>query len=59
VLTVSVIASSFIDQPDVDLELNMQGVRGFSRLGLNNQKFQFIMSDCIEEISALRSALGT
>jgi len=59
VLTVSVIASSFIDDPDVDFELNMQGVRAFHRLGLNNEKFRFIMSDCVEEISALRSALGT
>ncbi|MES1195756.1 MAG: HDOD domain-containing protein [Steroidobacter sp.] len=59
VLTVSVIASSFIDVPDVDFELNMQGVRGFQRLGLNNDKFRFIMSDCVEEISALRNALGT
>ncbi len=59
VLTVSILASSFIDDKDVDLELNMQGVRGFSRLGLNNDKFRFIMSDCVEEISALRSALGT
>ncbi|MES1196923.1 MAG: hypothetical protein ABUL58_08260, partial [Steroidobacter sp.] len=59
VLTVAVIASAFIDQPDVDMELNMQGVHGFARLGLNNKKFQFIMSDCIEEISQLRSALGS
>jgi HD-like signal output (HDOD) protein len=59
VLTVSVLASTFIDDPDVDLELNMQGVRGFSRLGLDNQKFRVIMRDCIEEISALRNALGT
>jgi len=59
VIIVSVLAATFIDDPDVDLELNMQGVRGFSRLGLNNEKFRVIMRDCIEEISALRSALGT
>ena len=59
VLTVSIVASSYIDDKDVDIELNMQGIRGFSRLGLNNDKFRFIMSDCVEEISALRSALGT
>jgi len=59
VLTVSVLASSFFDDPDVDLELNMQGVHGFLRLGLNNEKFTVIMRDCIEEISALRNALGT
>ena len=59
VLTVAVLASTFIDDPDVDLELNMQGVRAFTRLGLNNEKFRHIMHDCVEEISALRSALGT
>ncbi|MES1190564.1 MAG: HDOD domain-containing protein [Steroidobacter sp.] len=59
VLTVAVLASTFIDDPEVDLELNMQGVRAFSRLGLNNEKFRHIMRDCIEEISALRSALGS
>lgn len=59
VLTVSVIASSFVEDPDVDFELNMQGVRGFQRLGLDNEKFGHIMRDCIEEISALRSALGS
>jgi len=59
ILTVSVLASSFIEDPDVDLELNMQGVRGFMRLGLNNEKFRVIMRECVEEIAALRSALGT
>ena len=59
VLTVSVIGASFIEDPDVDFELNMQGVRGFLRLGLDNEKFGHIMRDCIEEISALRNALGT
>lgn len=58
VLTVAVIAASFFGQADVDLELNMQGVRAFSRLGLDNTKFTQIMSECVEEISALRSALG-
>jgi len=59
VLTVSILASTYIEDTEVDLELNMQGVRGFSRLGLDNTKFRFIMSDCIEEMTALRSALGT
>lgn len=59
VLTVAVLASTFLDDPEVDLELNMQGVRAFSRLGLNNENFRTIMRDCVEEISALRSALGS
>jgi HD-like signal output (HDOD) protein len=59
VLTVSVLASSYIGQDDVDLELNMQGVRAFTRLGLDNAKFAHILRDCVDEIAAMRSALGT
>lgn len=58
VLTVAVLASTFEDGSDVDLELNMQGVHSFARLGLDNAKFTHIMRDCAEEISALRAALG-
>ena len=57
VLTVAVMMSSFVGH-DADLELNMQGVKGYSRLGLNNEKCAQIMHDCAEEISALRTALG-
>jgi HD-like signal output (HDOD) protein len=57
VLSVSVMMASFFGQ-DVDMELNMQGVRAFSRLELDNAKCKFIMSDCQEEIAALRMALG-
>jgi HD-like signal output (HDOD) protein len=59
VLTVSVLASAFVDQTEVDIELNMQGVKAFSRLGLSNEKFSLIMRECVEEIAQLRSALGT
>jgi HD-like signal output (HDOD) protein len=57
VLTVSTMLAAFIGK-EANLELNMQGVRAFSRLGLDNGKCTFIMEDCAEEISALRSALG-
>lgn len=57
VLSVAVMMSGFIGQ-DADLELNMQGVRGFTRLGLDNAKCSVIMRDGAEEISALRAALG-
>ncbi|HKR35472.1 MAG TPA: HDOD domain-containing protein [Steroidobacteraceae bacterium] len=57
VLTVAVMAAGFMGQ-EVDFELNMQGVKAFSRLGLDNAKCAHIMQSCGEEISALRSALG-
>ena len=58
VLTVAVLAASYVGEAGADLELNMQGVRAFGRLGMDNQKFSQIMTECVEEISALRSALG-
>ena len=57
VLTVSTMLAAFTGK-EANLELNMQGVRAFSRLGLDNGKCIFIMDDCAEEIAALRSALG-
>lgn len=57
VLTVAVMMSSFMGH-EADLELNMQGVKAFGRLDLNNEKCTHIMSDCAEEISLLRTALG-
>ena len=57
VLTVAVMMSSFMGQ-EADLELNMQGVRAFWRLHLDNEKSVHIMRDCADEISALRTALG-
>ena len=57
VLTVAAMSAGFVGQ-EVDFELNMQGVRAFRRLGLDNAKCEHIMRNCTEEISALRSALG-
>jgi HD-like signal output (HDOD) protein len=57
VLTVATMLSAFLGK-EADLELNMQGVRAFVRLGLDNSKCIFIMEDCAEEIAALRTALG-
>jgi|HigsolmetaAR201D_1030396.scaffolds.fasta_scaffold01353_7 Predicted signal transduction protein len=57
VLTVAVMMSSFVGQ-ETDLELNMQGVKAFWRLDLDNAKCVYIMRDCKEEIALLRSALG-
>ncbi|MGD9843433.1 MAG: HDOD domain-containing protein [Steroidobacteraceae bacterium] len=58
VLTVAVLAASFIGHEEVDIELNMQGVRAFSRMGLDNERFLQVMSDCNAEIVAMRAALG-
>jgi HD-like signal output (HDOD) protein len=57
VLTVAVMSAGFVGQ-DVDFELNMQGVKAFRRLGLDNAKCAHIMQSCSEEIAALRCALG-
>ncbi len=57
VLTVAVMMSGFAGH-EADLELNMQGVKAFWRLGLDNAKCVHIMNDCKDEIAALRSALG-
>jgi len=57
VLTVAVMAAGFMGQ-EVDFELNMQGVKAFRRLSLDNAKCAHIMQSCSDEISALRSALG-
>ena len=43
---------------EVDLELNMQGVKAFWRLGPDNAKCVDVMRNSAEEIAALRSALG-
>jgi putative nucleotidyltransferase with HDIG domain len=57
VLTVAVMMGGFFGH-ETDLELNMQGVKSFWRLGLDNEKCVHVMRDCKEEISALRTALG-
>ena len=58
VLTVAVMMAGFMGH-EADLELNMQGVKAFWRLGLDNDKCVHVMRDCVEEISALRNALGS
>ena len=58
VLTVAVLSASYVGEDGVDLELNMQGVRAFNRLNMDNEKFAQVMRDCVEEIAALRAALG-
>jgi len=57
VLSVAVMMSGFMGH-ETDLELNMQGVKAFWRLGLDNEKCVHVMRECSEEIAALRSALG-
>lgn len=57
VLTVATMMAPFFGQ-EADLELNMQGVRAFTRLGLDNEKCATIMRECVDEIAALRTALG-
>jgi putative nucleotidyltransferase with HDIG domain len=57
VLTVALMMAGFMGH-EADLELNMQGVKAFWRLGLDNDKCVHVMRDCAEEISALRTALG-
>jgi HD-like signal output (HDOD) protein len=57
VLTVAVMAAGFMGH-EVDFELNMQGVKAFRRLSLDNAKCAHIMQSCSDEISALRTALG-
>jgi HD-like signal output (HDOD) protein len=57
VLTVAVMMSGFVGH-EADLELNMQGVKAFWRLGLDNEKCVHILRDCADEIALLRTALG-
>jgi HD-like signal output (HDOD) protein len=57
VLTVAVMMSGFVGH-EADLELNMQGVKAFWRLGLDNEKCAHILTECRDEIAALRTALG-
>ncbi|HEY4369337.1 MAG TPA: HDOD domain-containing protein [Steroidobacteraceae bacterium] len=57
VLTVAVMMAGFFGH-EADLELNMQGVKAFWRLGLDNEKCVHVMRDCKDEIQALRAALG-
>lgn len=57
VLTAAVMMAGFSGH-ETDLELNMQGVKAFWRLGLDNEKCVHVIRDCKDEIAALRTALG-
>lgn len=57
VLTVAVMMAGFVGH-EADLELNMQGVKAFWRLGLDNEKCAHVLTECRDEIAALRTALG-
>jgi len=57
VLSVAEMMAGFMGH-EVDLELNMQGVKAFWRLGPDNAKCVDVMRNSAEEIAALRSALG-
>ncbi len=57
ILTVAVMMSGFVGH-ETDLELNMQGVKAFWRLGLDNEKCVHVLKDCADEIALLRTALG-
>jgi putative nucleotidyltransferase with HDIG domain len=59
VLTVSVFMAGFLGkESETDLELNMQGVKAFWRLKLDNEQAVRIMRDSANEIAAMRKALG-
>ena len=49
--------AAYFEQPG-DLELNMQGVTAFKMLSLDPASTTAIISECREEIDALRTALG-
>jgi HD-like signal output (HDOD) protein len=57
VLTVSVMMSSFAARTD-DLELNLQEVTAFHRLGLDGASSREILAASADEIAQLRQALG-
>lgn len=57
VLTVSVLVAAYAEHPE-DLELNMQGVRAFTRLGLNGEECAAILKESEKDIADLRRALG-
>ncbi len=57
VLTVSIMIADYAAHP-ADLELNMQGVRGFRRLGLDGEACNRILQESERDIADLRRALG-
>ncbi len=58
VVTAAVMMASFMDHRS-DLELNMQGVRAFSRLGLDAESCNRVLDESRREIAILRQALGS
>ncbi len=57
-VTVAVMMAAYAEHP-ADLELNMQGIKSFHRLGLDGQKAQLVMQEMQTEVGAMRDALGT
>jgi HD-like signal output (HDOD) protein len=57
VLTVAVMVAAYAGYP-ADLELNMQGVRAFSRLGLDGPTCAAVLKEAEGEVQSLRVALG-
>jgi HD-like signal output (HDOD) protein len=57
VLIVSVLIASYADYPE-DLELNLQGVRGVTRLGLDGPTCAAVLKEADGEVRSLRVALG-
>jgi hypothetical protein len=49
--------AAFVDHPG-DIELNMQGVTAFRRMGLDQQDAERILADTAAEVASLRAALG-
>ncbi len=56
-VTVAVMMAAYAEHPS-DLELNMQGIKSFHRLGLDGQKAQLVMQEMQTEVVAMRDALG-
>jgi len=57
VLAVSDLVASFRDKPDL-LEIKLQECRSATRLGINRESIDQILTDCNAEMNALREALG-
>jgi HD-like signal output (HDOD) protein len=58
VLTVANLLASFHDYPD-SIELNMQGVKSCSRMGMTKEAAETILKESGEEVASLRGALGS
>ena len=56
-LTVSNLLASFHDVPD-SIELNIQGVKACTRIGLTKDVAMKVLKESAEEVASLRAALG-